>query len=322
MQLIRRIANRAKDALFIAPLELAWSGDMRGKVTCLLYHRVGEPAGDFLDRGGSPVITPRELERDLALLRNLGAVFLTFEDLRNGRFPDAHQIGAIISFDDCFASNYTIGLDVIERAGVKATFFQTTALVDADRLLWEHELYWHTRDDQHAARFAALAREILGEDRDDWVEHLREDVAPDVLEPLLTAAREDVGAMSAAARALYPASEQIRAARTRGHEIGSHGHRHFKRVNIDAGTFESELRTSSERLHAILGEKAGAFSYPFNSYVAGDAAICARHFAQAVTVDKKRIERDTDPFSLPRFTWPGPGKNALRHRRWILTGRI
>src|SRR3954467_1673040 len=145
MQLIRRIANRAKDALFIAPLELPWSGAMRGqgrgKGACLLYPRVGEPAGDFLDRGGSPVITPRELERDLALLRNLGAVFLTFEDLRNGRFPDAHQIGAIISFDDCFASNYTIGLDVIERAGGKAPFFPTTALADADRPPWAHTPY-------------------------------------------------------------------------------------------------------------------------------------------------------------------------------------
>src|ERR1041385_5963481 len=310
MQLIRRIANRSRDALFIAPLDALWSGDMRGKVTCLLYHRVGEPAGAFLARGGSPVITPREFARDLDLLRGLGAMFMTFEDLRHGRFPNRDQIGVIISFDDCFASNYTIGLEVIERAGVKATFFQTTGLVDANELLWEHELYWHTRDDEHAARFAAS------------VEHLREEVAPEVLAPLLAAARDDPAAMSEAARALYPTSDQLRAARRKGHEIGSHGHHHYKRVNISAETFESVLRTSAERLEAILGERAGAFSYPFNSYVDGDAAICARHFAQAVTVDKKRITRDSDPFSLPRFTWPGPSRNAMRQRRWILTGRI
>src|SRR5947207_10847783 len=241
MQLIRRIANRSKDALFLAPLDRVWTGGMRGKVTCFLYHRVGEPTGDFLDRGGSPVITPRELERDLHLLQSIGALFLTFEDLRNGRFPTSDQIGAIISFDDCFACNYTTGLDVIERAGARATLFQTTALVDADRLLWEHEIYWHTRDDAHAARFAALARERIGGERTNWVEHLREDLGPDVVQPLLAAARDDERAMSDAARALYPTSEQVRGARTRGHEIGSHGHQHFKRVNINAETFEAEL---------------------------------------------------------------------------------
>src|SRR4051794_36043941 len=134
MQLIRRIANQSRDALFLPPLDRIWRGDMRGKVTCLLYHRVSEPQGDFLDRGGSPIITPAELAGDLELLRAFGATFLTFQDLRRGRFPKPDQIAVIISFDDCFASNYTTGAEVLERLGVRATFFQTSALVDSDDL--------------------------------------------------------------------------------------------------------------------------------------------------------------------------------------------
>lgn len=316
--MIRRILNRSKDLLFIAPFDRFRIGAMRGKVTCFLYHRVGE-SHEFLDRGGPPIIVA-ELERDLQLLRGLRAIFLTFEDLRNGRFPTADEIGAIICFDDCFGGNYTIGAPLLERLGIRATFFQVTSLIDSDRLLWEHALYWHTRDDTHAKRFAELARQFFDVPPDP-VEFLRECVAPDRLEPLLDAAGP-AEEMSDMARALYPTSEQLRQARRQGHEIGSHGHRHFKRANIDADVFESELATSSAAIEAAIGEMPRAFSYPFNSYQPGDDAICARYFSQAATVDKQRIDRDSNPLWLPRYTWPGPSKNALRRRRWLLTGTI
>jgi peptidoglycan/xylan/chitin deacetylase (PgdA/CDA1 family) len=292
---IRRLANRGKDLLFVSPLDRMWIGAMRGAVTCFLYHRVGD-GPSFLDRGG-PAIAVAELERDLHILQSIGVTFMTFEDLRNGHFPAAREIGVIISFDDCLASNYTVAAPLLERAGARGTFFQITSLVDSKTLLWEHALYFH------AARVPNL-------------ESLREETAPDVLAPLL----DEAGAVDAGD--LYPTSAQLREARQRGHEIGSHGHRHYKRSNISDATFESELAASSSTLESILGEKPLAFSYPFNSYLPGDDAICARHFSQAVTVDKHRIDRDTNPLWLPRFTWPGPAKSALRQRRWLLTGRI
>ena len=309
--MILRIVNRARDFFFAAPFDRMWIAAMRGKVTCFLYHRVGD-THRFLDRGG-PAIASAELERDLRFLQSLGSRFLTFEDLRSGRFPQPNEIGVIVSFDDCFAGNYTIAAPLLERVGARATFFQVTSLVDSDRLLWEHALYWHTRDEVSAARFAKLAPEP--------VEFLREEFAPERLEAVLDAAGRD-GEMGRLARDLYPTAEHLRQARRRGHEIGSHGHRHYKRANISDALFESELAASSSAIESILGEKPHAFSYPFNSYRTGDDAICARHFAQAVTVDKRRIQRDTDPLWLPRFTWPGAAKNSLRHRRWLLTGTI
>jgi len=293
---IGRVANRARDLLFAPPLDRLRTSDMRGKVTAFLYHRVDDDHA-FLDRGG-PSIAATELERDLRFLQSLGARFFTFEDLRGGRFPTAGEIGAIVCFDDCFAGNYTIAAPLLERFGARGTFFQVTSLVDSDSLLWEHALYWHALPD---------------------TEFLREETTPAEIEAALPPPSE---AMSRLARELYPTSGQLREARRRGHEIASHGHRHYKRANIDDALFESELAASSAAIESILGERPGAFSYPFNSYRQGDDAICARYFAQAVTVDKRRIERDTNPLWLPRFTWPGPAKNALRQRRWLLTGTI
>jgi hypothetical protein len=34
------------------------------------------------------------------------------------------------------------------------------------------------------------------------------------------------------------------------------------------------------------------------------------------------ITPETDFYRVPRFTWPGPAKNRLRQRRWLLTGVI
>ncbi len=299
---------------------------MRGVVTCLLYHRVDDPARhEFLRHGGSPVIPPEELARDLRFLRDLGARFLTFADLRAGQFVEAGEAGIIVSFDDCFRDNYTTGLDVLERFAVKAVFFQTSAFVDARDLLWEQALYWHTRDARAAGRFLRAAAssfpEVARADASRAVFLLREGAAPERINALLgELGSEDES--RAVAGDIYPVAEDVRRARSRGHEVGSHGHRHLKRSTIDAPTFERELAESRAVLARIVGEAPGAFSYPFNSYEPGDAAVTRRYFAQAATVDAMRIARDTDPMWMPRFTWPGIPRNSLRWRRWLLTGRV
>jgi peptidoglycan/xylan/chitin deacetylase (PgdA/CDA1 family) len=299
---------------------------MRGVVTCLLYHRVDDPARiAFLQRGGSPVIAAEDLERDLRFLQGIGVHFLTFADLRAGHFVGREEIGIIVSFDDCFRDNYTTGLALLERLGVKAVFFQTSAFIDSAELQWEQALYWHSRDDGHAAQFRERARpyfpEPLPADPLDAVAWIRESAGPDRIDPLLAEMEGDDEA-GAVASAIYPRAEDVRKAQALGHEIGSHGHRHLKRTSIDAACFERDLADSQHALARVLGQPVAAFSYPFNSYERADGPITRRYFAQAATVDSQRITRDTDPLWIPRFTWPGPPPNALRRRRWLLTGRI
>ena len=53
---------------------------------------------------------------------------------------------------------------------------------------------------------------------------------------------------------LYPSAEQVRGARHVGHEIGCHGHLHFKRANIPVALFRSDLERSKAVLADILGE--------------------------------------------------------------------
>ncbi len=330
---LQRLVNRGKDVLFFPWFYSYWRGRLRGQVLCLLYHRIGDNEKTrFLTRGGSPAISPQEFESDLRFLKKQGADFLTFADLRQGRIPDRSRFAVIISFDDCFLDNYTVGMDVLQSLDVKGVFFQSTAFVDSELLIWEHELYWHTRTDAASERFTRFAQDsgrdlpgIFDLRGAGLVEHLRENVAFERVERLLSEFREIVGAHAEAAEtasAIYPRAEHLKKAHLLGHEIGSHGHRHLKRSSIDLPTFQSELEQSSRILTNLLGSAPGAFSFPFNSYVKGDDRAVSRYFSQGVTVDRRCISSDTPPLWMPRFSWPGPAKNSLRSRRWLLTGQI
>ena len=332
MRSAARLANRLEDLAFVPPLDRWWRRGLRGRVACLVYHRVGDPDDfPFLTRGGSPIVRAGQLDRELSFLAEQGARFGTFADLRNGWFPAADEIGIIVSFDDGFRSSYGPGLEVLGRLGIPGVFFQSTALVGAETLIWEHGLYWHTRDEPSAQRFAEIVRRgdpalaLSGTSGPALAASLRARVPGPELERLLTAARAETGEAeeeAEQARRAYPLAADLLRARDMGHEIGSHGHRHYDRATIDDATFESDLARSARALTELLGPAPRAYSYPFDRHRAGDDAIVGRHFRQAATVGARAIERDSDPLWLPRFAWPGHPRNALRLRRWLSTGRI
>ena len=330
---LQRALNRGKDALFFPCFDSFWRKQLHGKALCLLYHRIGDnEKAQFLTRGGVPAISPLEFERDLRFLKEQGADFLTFSDLRQVCLPDTSRFAVIICFDDCFRDNYAAGVEVLESLNIKGVFFQSTAFIDSKHLIWEHELYWYTRTDAISEQFTRLVQEfghdlpgVSGLGGAGLVEHLRENVPFDRLENLLIELRPKFGVQPDLAEIvglIYPRAEQIRRAHDLGHEIGSHGHRHLKRSNIDLSTFQTELETSSDVLTTILGGAPSAFSYPFNSYLPDDDKVVSRYYSQAASVDRRYICSDTSAMWIPRFSWPGPAKNSLRRSRWLLTGKI
>ena len=259
---IVRMTNRALDLAYFPGCAWLTLHRRRGCVACLLYHRVVTLSNDpysFMTRGGVPAIDPDELAFDLAYLKRNGARFLTFDDLRAGDFPSEREWGVIATFDDCFYDNYTQGLDVLSTFGIKAVFFQTSGLVDGQELIWEHRLYWYSRNDQLVARLLRHANEVLTEKRlppiahqNDVVPTLREQIPFAVTADILERASADAmltDSMPHLPGRLYPASDQVRGARRAGHEIGCHGHLHFKRANISVALFRSDL----ERSKAAVG---------------------------------------------------------------------
>ncbi|WP_254947625.1 hypothetical protein [Cyanobium sp. N.Huapi 1H5] len=162
MNRLGRAVNRAADLLFLPPLDRLWLRRLRGKVLCLLYHRVDEPGREpFLDRFGVPPIPAEELAAELGVLQRRGARFLTYADLRAGRFPAGSDFGVIVSFDDGLRCNYEQGMDVLQSLGIPAVFFQSTAMHAGGELVWEHALYWYGAHPSLAPRLEELAHQRL-----------------------------------------------------------------------------------------------------------------------------------------------------------------
>jgi len=333
---IARFINRALDITYFPGCERLRLAHRRGRVACLVYHRVVSPSNDpysFVTCGGVPAIDPDELASDLAYLEGNGALFLTFDDLRSGRFPSERETGIIVAFDDCFYDNYTHGIEVLSTLGIKAVFFQTTGLVDAQELIWEHQLYWYSRNDQVTTRVLRHANAVLASrglasinHQTDVVHTLRERIPFAITVDILKEASVDralANSMPQLPGRLYPTADQVRSARRAGHEVGCHGHLHLRRANISADLFRSDLEQSKSVLTDILGEAPASYSFPFSNFGLSDVQICRKWFDVVASVERGRlIERLAERVVTPRFTWPGPAKHSFRKRRWLLTGTI
>ncbi len=328
--MIKRFVNRSKDyALLIPGQEQKKIDALKGKVSCLLYHRIEDYGKfEFLDRGGSPVTSPDDFEQEIEYLKSLPAKFYTLEQLQTDEFPDSQTIGVVICFDDCFKCNYNQGFEVLERYSIPAVFFQCTGFIDQTDLIWEHALYWFFYHDQYKQNFLAKIDhhvKHLDISKDNLLSQLREHANPKIIEQVITELVAELSlkpTIRKLAQSIYPDSKQIQRAANLRYEIASHGHHHYKRENVSTEDFEQELISSQSIIKELINKKPCSFSYPFNSYLSSDHELVNRYFANIATVDQKRLVESFKPDMqvVPRLTWPGQSNNRFRMKRWLLTG--
>ena len=322
--IIQRVLNRAKDLLFISPLLPLWRKRLNGKAMVYLYHRIGELGEHvFLDQGGSPIVSAQEFRKDIQGLKKIGAQFVRFSDLARCDY-DSGQFYVVICADDGFASNYKAGHQVVETEGVPQTIFQCASMLACAPMLWEHKLYFLYHDPSSAQSFKAHLSEHTQWPTD--CHEIRETIHPFHIEremdEFLESRPELASTIKKLASQIYPSERQVRQSAVQGHEIASHGDRHLKRTSIGDDEFITELESSKRKLGEIIDQTVSAFSYPFNSYLAGDGVKCSRYYPLVATVDGGAVDKATKLIAIPRNTFPGPAKNRLRHRRWLLTGSI
>jgi len=326
-----RILNRSKDFLFALPwVEQASIEQLKGKVSCLLYHRI-EPYGrcKFLDQGGSPVTSTGDLEKELLYLKSLQVRFFTLEQLQKfDIFVDSDTIGIVICFDDGFKCNYIQGLDILAKHDVPAVFFQCTEFIDAKDLIWEHKLYWLDHNPiaknlLHESLLSIIPESIPDNGR--LVEYVRENISPPLIESLtaeISGKLSTDSEISQAALQIYPGNQDLKTALALGHELASHGHSHYKRSSITENIFTEELTRSKLILTEVAGKEPISYSYPFNSFTEADHKIANKLYKNIATVSNSRIGQQlrSDFNIVPRLAWPGISHNKWRRKRWILTG--
>ncbi len=329
--LFSRTLNRSADFLFATPLlDKVWSDRLKGKAICLCYHRVDDsPDLFFLEQSGLPVISPQKLRQDIQLLKKLGFRFITFTQWRQEGRLDPQKPNVILTFDDGYKDQYQNACPVLESEGVKGVFFQTTGMVQVNKLLWQHLVFEYLKNGPNAVKFHAICQDLIP----DHVEkaqargqslayYLVEELPYERTQEVLQEARRvfSYDPEQRLADRLYPSESEIRQAHAKGHEIACHGDQHLKRSNASDAEFENDLVVSIAKLRKWIGETPTTYAFPHGDYLGRDMAVVSRHFSHVVTVESGIINDETDKLKLPRFYWGKPPKNSARRKRWLLTG--
>ncbi len=284
----------------------SWAAPGRS-LSLLIFHRVlRQPDPLIPDEPDA-----RRFEQLLRWLR--GYAVLPLEEavtrLHDGTLP----AGALsITFDDGYADNHDVALPILQRHGMSAAFFVSSAFVDGGRM-WSDtvvESVRRCRDAVLDVEDAGLGRHAL-----DNLPARRQAMYAllarlKYMSPLDRAA--GVQAVARAARVRLPddlmlRSEQVRALHRAGMAIGSHTRTHPILASLGDEAAREEIVASKRDLEAMIDAPVTLFAYP-NGRPRQDYQQRHCRFVQdagyraALTTANGAARPGADMFQLPRFT--------------------
>ncbi len=300
----------------------------RNRLIVLSYHRV-VPVTDALFPEQT---TAKDFEVHLRVLAKFFRAFTLSEalSLLNARVLPARSVA--ITFDDGYADNATEALPLLDRYGLKATFFIATKFI-AGGLMWNDQIIEAIRecaagslslenlglgiftiDDAESRRLAIDAllmklKHVPEPERSDTVQHIVK-ITGSTLPDRLMMSKDQLNLLAQA-----------------GMEIGAHTVSHpilAKQLDKDA---EFEISESRKVLRRLLGVPVTSFAYPNGrpglDYNESHAAIARNAgFDVAVSTRNGAVQYSTDRYQLPRYgVWDKTyWKFALRLLHWQVRG--
>ncbi|MBS0354169.1 MAG: polysaccharide deacetylase family protein [Proteobacteria bacterium] len=228
---------------------------------------------------------------------------------RDGRLPPR---ALVITFDDGYADNFTVAYPILRKHGVEAAFFIASGYLDGGVMfndlvieslrrtqLDEIDLEWLGLGRVNIAdlpRRRSVTNEVLLK-----VKYLSLQAREEALARLISETQVDRPVD------LMMSSEQLRALRDGGMEIGGHTMNHPILAVLDDQAAENEVVLNRAHLTQILGEPPRFFAYPNGKpgvdYLARDVRIIRRAgYEAAFTTSRGSIGKESDRFELPRFT--------------------
>ena len=292
------------------------------RLSVLIFHRVLQQPDALL---------PGEMHaaRFDVLMRHVARSFqvLTLGEALNAR--DAGRLpkrALSITFDDGYADNAEVALPILQRHGLKATFFVATGFLDGGRMFNDSviETLRGTRAQHIDLSEFGLGRLELAtlQQRSAAIDALLRSIKYLDLQPRDAAVQRlhQLARQPALPDDLMMASYQVQQLHRAGMEIGGHTVRHpILRVLPDEQA-EAEIAEGRAALQSLTDSPVEVFAYPNGlpgqDYDERHVAIVRRlGFRAAVSTTPGTVVGASDRFQLPRFTpWDRtPG-------RWI--GRL
>jgi len=306
----------------------------RARLNVLIFHRVlREPDPLFPNE-----VDAARFDELLGWVKSWFNVLPLHEAARRLAEGSLPARAAALSFDDGYADNHDVALPLLQKHGLPCSFFVATGFLDGGRM-WNDTLIeavrlsplpaldlrglgdWHGEDlgpqllCDTAGRRAALGRLI------ERVKYLPPEPRQACVDEI--AVRAEVTPPND----LMMSSEQVRALRRAGMQVGAHTVNHPILAKLDARQAADEIGRSRDVLQTLLGERVGLFAYP-NGKPGTDylpevhpALVRELGFDAAVSTRWAAARRGDDVFQIPRFTpWDrGRLKFGMRLARQLLS---
>lgn len=287
------------------------------RLPILIFHRV---------RATPDPLAPGEIDAAgfEALLRLLARGFkvLTLGEaaqrLQQGELP---RRALCITFDDGYADNAEIALPLLQKHGLRASFFVSSGFLDGGRM-WNDSIIESVR----LSPCQSVDLELLGEPFS-----AREDLAslparrallgkllgkikyltPEQRQPLIEQLQQRLSVRELP-RDLMMRSEQVRQLRDAGMEIGAHTVEHPILRTLSADQARGEIQRGREALAQLLDQPIEVFAYPngkpAQDYEAAHVEMVRElGFKAAVSTSPGIATQGDDLFQLPRFSpWRAP----------------
>jgi peptidoglycan/xylan/chitin deacetylase (PgdA/CDA1 family) len=269
---------------------------MAGALTVLMYHRVLPEArcADYpLD---SLVVSEEVFEQQVMWMSQRWEVLPLADAMRRSDQWGSGRPHVAITFDDGYADNYDIAAPILEKHGIRGTFFVTAGHIGTEDLLWF---------DRAALGWRHAPKGSVPETLDECMAMLKQ------AEPAarMRAVEEIEGTIPARERAKYRLmdADQVVELRRRGHEIGSHTMTHPLLTQLDDEELEQELRTSRQTIEQWISESITSIAYPNGSY--DDRVVRATRsagYSYACTTENGLNTPHTDRLRLARRFMKAP----------------
>jgi peptidoglycan/xylan/chitin deacetylase (PgdA/CDA1 family) len=276
----------------------------QGSVCVLGLHRIlDETQKRHSNSQDSIVLDTSAFEQMLAFLQRYFRLLTVSAMLRDSKQPEPGP-GCVITFDDGWEDNYSQAYPRLKEAGMPATIFLTTALLEGGGPFWVERLRaacakpsgLYGIQQKLALRLHQVAKTASSED---VIEHLKHMPAQERQELLRELLQDANGSFDGDHMLTW---DQVRQMSRDGIELGSHTDTHPLLPYEQDAAVESELRVSKQKIERAVQRPVKTFAYPNGDW---DERVRQRvrdaRYECAFTTRPGWFRRGGDPYTVPRI---------------------